>query len=91
MASTVSAMLPPRAGRTIRWGQIITGGIALLLIAIPIALTPPVLLVEPKVNFRDAFREVILRHLDELSALSVGDLLEKRYAKFRAFGEWRSA
>lgn len=39
----------------------------------------------------DAFRESVLRHLDELSALTVEDLLEKRYAKFRAFGEWRSA
>jgi acetyl-CoA carboxylase carboxyl transferase subunit alpha len=39
----------------------------------------------------DALREVVLRHLDELSGLSVADLLEKRYAKFRSFGEWRSA
>ncbi len=39
----------------------------------------------------DAFCEVILRHLDELSGLSVEDLLERRYAKFRSFGEWRTA
>jgi len=39
----------------------------------------------------DAFREVILRHLDELSGMAVDELLEKRYAKFRAFGEWQSA
>jgi acetyl-CoA carboxylase carboxyl transferase subunit alpha len=39
----------------------------------------------------DAFRDAVVRHLDELSALSSGELLEKRYAKFRAFGEWRSA
>jgi acetyl-CoA carboxylase carboxyl transferase subunit alpha len=38
----------------------------------------------------DAFREAVVRHLDELSAISSGELLEKRYAKFRAFGEWRS-
>jgi acetyl-CoA carboxylase carboxyl transferase subunit alpha len=37
----------------------------------------------------DAFREVVLRHLDDLSGLSTEDLLEQRYAKFRAFGEWR--
>lgn len=39
----------------------------------------------------DAFREAVVRHLDELSAFCSGDLLEKRYAKFRAFGDWRSA
>jgi acetyl-CoA carboxylase carboxyl transferase subunit alpha len=38
----------------------------------------------------DSFREVVTRHLDELAALPVEELLEKRYAKFRAFGEWRS-
>ena len=38
-----------------------------------------------------AFREIVLRHLDELSSLATDELLEKRYAKFRAFGEWRSA
>lgn len=39
----------------------------------------------------DAFREVVLRHLDELSGLSTEELLEKRYEKFRAFGDWRPA
>lgn len=39
----------------------------------------------------DAFREVVLRHLNELSGFSTEELLAKRYAKFRAFGEWRSA
>lgn len=37
----------------------------------------------------DAFREVVLRHLAELSSLPTGELLEKRYAKFRSFGEWQ--
>jgi acetyl-CoA carboxylase carboxyl transferase subunit alpha len=37
----------------------------------------------------DAFREVVLRHLGELSALSVDTLLEQRYAKFRNFGDWQ--
>lgn len=37
----------------------------------------------------DAFREVVLRHLGELSALPVASLLEKRYAKFRNFGDWQ--
>ncbi len=37
-----------------------------------------------------ALRDAILRHLDELSALSTSDLLEKRYAKFRSFGEWQT-
>lgn len=32
--------------------------------------------------------EVLRRHLEELSGLSVGDLLEKRYQKFRAMGEF---
>jgi acetyl-CoA carboxylase carboxyl transferase subunit alpha len=36
----------------------------------------------------DAFREVILRHLGELSALPAHKLLEERYNKFRNFGEW---
>jgi acetyl-CoA carboxylase carboxyl transferase subunit alpha len=36
----------------------------------------------------EAFRETVLRHLDELSALSTAELLERRYAKFRSFGEW---
>ena len=36
-----------------------------------------------------AFRDVILRHLAELSALPTDQLLEARYAKFRRFGEWQ--
>jgi acetyl-CoA carboxylase carboxyl transferase subunit alpha len=36
-----------------------------------------------------SFRETVLRHLDELEALSTEDLLNKRYEKFRAFGEWQ--
>jgi len=36
----------------------------------------------------DAFREAVLRHLDELSAKSLPHLLEERYAKFRNFGQW---
>jgi acetyl-CoA carboxylase carboxyl transferase subunit alpha len=35
------------------------------------------------------FQEVVLRQLDELSKLSVQDLLDQRYAKFRAFGDWQ--
>jgi acetyl-CoA carboxylase carboxyl transferase subunit alpha len=35
-----------------------------------------------------ALREAILANLEELSKLSTEDLLEARYAKFRAFGEW---
>jgi acetyl-CoA carboxylase carboxyl transferase subunit alpha len=35
------------------------------------------------------FQEVLLRQLDELSKLSVQDLLDQRYAKFRAFGDWQ--
>jgi acetyl-CoA carboxylase carboxyl transferase subunit alpha len=37
----------------------------------------------------DNFRDAVLRHLDELDALPTADLLEARYAKFRAFGEWK--
>jgi acetyl-CoA carboxylase carboxyl transferase subunit alpha len=37
----------------------------------------------------NAFRDVILRHLAELSALSTDLLLDARYAKFRHFGEWQ--
>ncbi len=36
----------------------------------------------------DAFREVVLRHLGELSAKPTPRLLEERYAKFRNFGQW---
>jgi acetyl-CoA carboxylase carboxyl transferase subunit alpha len=35
-----------------------------------------------------ALRETILANLEELSKLSTEELLEARYAKFRAFGEW---
>lgn len=35
-----------------------------------------------------ALRETILSNLDELSKLSTEQLLDSRYAKFRAFGEW---
>ncbi len=35
-----------------------------------------------------SFKRAVLQHLDELAALSTEDLLEKRYAKFRSFGEW---
>ena len=36
-----------------------------------------------------AFRDTIVSHLKELAALSVDQLLEARYAKFRDFGEWQ--
>ena len=36
----------------------------------------------------DNFREAVLRHLGELDKLSTKQLLEKRYQKFRSFGEW---
>ena len=35
-----------------------------------------------------AFRDAVGRHLDVLCALPVERLLEERYAKFRAFGDW---
>jgi acetyl-CoA carboxylase carboxyl transferase subunit alpha len=35
------------------------------------------------------FQEVILRQLDELTKLPVDVLLDRRYAKFRAFGDWQ--
>ena len=35
-----------------------------------------------------SFRESVARHLAEVSALSVADLLESRYQKFRKFGDW---
>lgn len=37
----------------------------------------------------DAFRSTVLRHIEELSALTTEQLLEQRYAKFRNFGEWQ--
>jgi len=36
----------------------------------------------------DNFRDAVLRHLDELRKLSTEALLNSRYEKFRAFGEW---
>ena len=36
-----------------------------------------------------AFQEVVLKHLAELTPLATGELLEKRYQKFRQFGEWQ--
>ncbi len=36
-----------------------------------------------------AFQEVVLRHLEQLKALSTDALLEARYAKFRDFGDWQ--
>jgi len=36
-----------------------------------------------------ALRDAVLAQLDELSALSTTDLLNKRYDKFRSFGEWQ--
>jgi acetyl-CoA carboxylase carboxyl transferase subunit alpha len=35
------------------------------------------------------FQEIVLRQLDELSKLPVDVLLDRRYAKFRAFGDWQ--
>jgi acetyl-CoA carboxylase carboxyl transferase subunit alpha len=37
----------------------------------------------------DAFREKIVSHIEALKALSLSELLENRYAKFRSFGEWQ--
>lgn len=37
----------------------------------------------------DSFQEVVLRHLGQLKALSTEALLDARYAKFRAFGDWQ--
>jgi acetyl-CoA carboxylase carboxyl transferase subunit alpha len=39
----------------------------------------------------DSFRDVLIRHLDELCAIPTDELLERRYAKFRAYGEWQQA
>jgi len=36
-----------------------------------------------------SFQESVLRHLDELAALSTAELLSHRYDKFRSFGEWQ--
>jgi len=35
------------------------------------------------------FQAVVLRQIEELSKLPVAELLDRRYAKFRAFGEWQ--
>jgi acetyl-CoA carboxylase carboxyl transferase subunit alpha len=37
----------------------------------------------------DAFREKIVSHIEALKTLSLSELLENRYAKFRSFGEWQ--
>lgn len=37
----------------------------------------------------DAFCEKIVSHIEALKALSLSELLENRYAKFRSFGEWQ--
>lgn len=36
-------------------------------------------------------RKTIARHLSELEGISVDDLLEKRFQKFRGMGQWKSA
>jgi acetyl-CoA carboxylase carboxyl transferase subunit alpha len=36
----------------------------------------------------DAFKTVVSRHLEEVSAKPVSQMLEERYQKFRSFGEW---
>jgi acetyl-CoA carboxylase carboxyl transferase subunit alpha len=38
-----------------------------------------------------AFGDCVLRHLAELSVLPVADLLNRRYDKFRNFGEWQGS
>jgi len=38
-----------------------------------------------------AFREAVLRHLTEISAMGVDQMLEVRYEKFRAFGAWQGS
>jgi acetyl-CoA carboxylase carboxyl transferase subunit alpha len=37
----------------------------------------------------DAFRDVVLSHIERLSALPTEQLLNERYAKFRNFGAWQ--
>ncbi|HSP42867.1 MAG TPA: acetyl-CoA carboxylase carboxyltransferase subunit alpha [Luteolibacter sp.] len=37
----------------------------------------------------EAFREIVQRHLDEVSAMGVERMLQARYDKFRAFGSWQ--
>jgi acetyl-CoA carboxylase carboxyl transferase subunit alpha len=38
-----------------------------------------------------AFTDCVLRHLAELVALPVAELLDARYQKFRNFGEWQGS
>lgn len=38
-----------------------------------------------------AFRETVLRHLEEVAAMGVERMLQTRYDKFRAFGAWQEA
>lgn len=38
-----------------------------------------------------AFSDCVLRHLAELVALPVAELLDRRYRKFRNFGEWQGS
>jgi acetyl-CoA carboxylase carboxyl transferase subunit alpha len=38
-----------------------------------------------------AFSDCVLRHLAELTALPVAELLDRRYQKFRNFGEWQGS
>ena len=38
-----------------------------------------------------AFRETVLRHLEEVAAMGVERMLQARYDKFRAFGAWQEA
>ncbi|MES2996822.1 MAG: acetyl-CoA carboxylase carboxyltransferase subunit alpha [Verrucomicrobiota bacterium] len=35
------------------------------------------------------FRDIVLKHLAELTALKPDKLLDQRYAKFRSFGDWQ--
>ena len=37
----------------------------------------------------DAFSDKVISHIEQLSALSIEQLLNERYAKFRNFGEWQ--
>ncbi len=37
----------------------------------------------------DNFKEVVLRKIKEVQALSTEEMLEARYNKFRAYGEWQ--
>ena len=43
------------------------------------------------VAFVQALKTVILHHLDQLQALSIQQLMEKRYRKFRSLGTWRES